>query len=173
MRIHMKRFLTFSLSLILVCCGPSDEEKKTARDLTNEIVEMVNALQGSLQRIDDASAQLSTAIVHAESFRMRYQKDSTALAKTATRLRSEKDRLVALKNNVGEWVRKYRPPDLNQTGLGEAVSTLKRDREQLIAAGNEIQTGMESVQTAMDEYYSTVFVMADRKKMKKDAGSKK
>ncbi len=169
----MKQVLIFLACLSLMCCGPSAEEEKTARDLTNEIVEMVNALQGSLQRIDDASSQLSSAITHTESFRMRYQKDSTSLANTAGRLRVEKDRLVYLKNNAGEWVKKYRPPDLNRTDLKEAVSTLKRDREQLVAVGNEIQKGLEAVQSAMDEYNSTVFVMATRKKAKKEIGIKK
>ena len=169
----MRYILPSLLCLILICCGPSEDEKKTARDLTNEIVEMVNALQGSIQRIDDASSELSSAIVHTESFRMKYQKDSTVLAKTAIHLRSEKDRLMSLRNDVGEWVKKYKPPDLNQIGFKEAVSTLKRDREELVLVGDKIQKGMDSVQAAMDEYNSTVFVMAGRKKMKKEAGAKK
>lgn len=169
----MKKNVAVAICLLLWCCGPSADEEKMARDVTTEVVDLVNSLQSSLQKIDDAADQISAAIIHAESFRMKYQKDSTALANTARRLKSEKERLLSFKSNMGDWVRKYRAPDFNKTNFNEALSTLKKDREQLVSTGNEIQNVMEAAQAALDEYNSTVFVMAGRKKMKKDVGSMK
>jgi hypothetical protein len=159
----MKYNLAIATCLLLFACGPTAEEKKIATDLTTEVVEMANATRTSLQRIDETAVRVSAEIHYADSLRMRFRRDSTSLGNNVVRLKAETDRLLELKKSVGEQVLKYRLPDLNKTDLQEGIAMLKKDREELISLGTEIQNALNSVQSTIDECHAAVSAIIARR----------
>lgn len=159
----MKYNLIIATCLLLFACGPTAEEKKMVSDLTTEVVEMANATRASLQKIDDATGRVSREIHYADSLKMRFRRDSTSLGNNVVRLKAETDRLMELKKSVGEQVLKYRLPDLNKTDLQEGIAMLKKDREELISVGNEIQNALKAAQSTIDKCHSAVSAIIVRR----------
>ncbi len=159
----MKKLMVTVTCLLLFACGPSAEQKKIADDLTAEVVETANASRSSIQKLDEAAGRISSEMHYVDSLRMKFRRDSTSIGKNLQRLKSAEDRLLEAKKSLGDKIQNYRLPDLNTTEINEAIATLKKDREELISVGSEIQAALDSTQILADEVHAAVTAIIARR----------
>jgi hypothetical protein len=152
----MKKFsvvvMVALLGLAIIGCGPSAEQKKLIADLTGEVGTMVNDAASSLGKMDDVAGQITSAIGSADSLKMKFPKDSTAVGGAIAQLTSAKDRLMSVKDNVSAWLKNYKTPDLTNLKFDQVVSDLKKNKEELTSAVGEIQGALGAATTALDGY---------------------
>jgi uncharacterized lipoprotein YehR (DUF1307 family) len=140
------------LALAIAGCGPSTEQKKMVADLTSEVTSMVNDATSSLGKMDDVAGQVASAIAAGDSLKMKFPKDSASIGSALTQLKSAKDRLMSVKDNVSAWLKNFKTPDLANMKVDEAVSNLKKNKDELTTAASEIPGTLDAATTALDGY---------------------
>lgn len=165
----MKKFSFVVVALIaLAGCGPDAEQKKMVADLTTEVSSMINDASSSLGKMDDIAGQITSAMSGADSLAMKFPKDTASIMGAINQLKSAKDRVMSVKDNVSEWVKNYKTPDLASMKFDQVVSDLKKNKDELTSATSEIQGALDVATTAIDGYKNVASglmskVMAKRK----------
>ena len=140
------------IALSIAGCGPSAEQKKMVTDMTGEVTTMVNDASSSLGKIDDAVKQVDAAIITGDSLKMKAPKDSTSIGNAIIQLKTAKDRLLSVKDNVSQWVAAYKTPDLEKAKFEQVVADLKKNKDEVTSASAEIQGAIDAAMTALEEY---------------------
>lgn len=140
------------LLLTLVGCGPSAEQKKMVADLTSEVTTMVDNVKNSLARLDNISGEVTAAIAGADSLAQKNPKDTAAISNVLNQLKSAKDRVMSVKDNVNSWIAAFKVPDLATMDFDKVMAQLKQDKEQLTTATSEIEGALTAANTALDGY---------------------
>jgi hypothetical protein len=138
--------------LALVGCGPSAEQKKMVADLTTEVTTMVNSTSAKLGDLDNVAGQITSAISGADSLAMKFPKDTASIMGAITQLKSAKDRVMSVKENVSAWVSNFKAPDLTKMKFDEVLTSLKKSKDELTSAGAEVEGAMTAATTALDGY---------------------
>jgi ABC-type transporter Mla subunit MlaD len=136
----------------MIGCGPNAEQQKMVADLTGEVSSMVNDATAALGNMDNVAGQITSALSGADSLAMKFPKDTTSIMGIANQLRSAKDRLMSVKDNVGDWLKAYKTPSLETMKFDEVVSVLKKSKDELTTAASEIQGAMGAASSALDGY---------------------
>lgn len=151
----MKKFvfvLVASLALAAIGCGPSAEQRKMVADLTGEVTNMVNDATSSLGKMEDVAGQITSAVSGGDSLAMKFPKDTTSIMGAVNQLKSAKDRLMSVKDNVSAWLKSYKTPDLTKMKFTDVVTNLKKSKDELTTATSEIQNAMSAASAALDSY---------------------
>lgn len=151
----MKNLVVPIAALILVAlvgCGPSAEQKKMVADLTTEVTSMMNDAKSSLGDLDKAAGDITTSLSGADSLMMKYPKDTEAINGAVTQLKSAKDRLMSVKDNVSSWINAYKAPDLTKMKFDQVIADLKKNKDELTTATSEIKGALSAASAAIDGY---------------------
>lgn len=140
------------VALVLIGCGPSAEQKKMVADLTAEVTGMVDNVKNSLGKLDNVSGEITAAIAGADSLAQKNPKDAAAITDAVNQLKTAKERLMSVKDNVNSWVAAFKVPDLATMGFDKTMAQLKQDKEQLTTATSEIEGALGAANTALDGY---------------------
>ncbi len=144
--------LLATVALSVFGCGPSQEQKKTIADLTTEVTNMVNYTNTSLGKLEDLSGQVQSAISGADTLGKKFPKDTVSITNAVTQLKSAKDRLMSVKENVTAWIGAYKMPDLENMKTDELISSLKKSKDDLTSATQEIEGALNAATAALDGY---------------------
>jgi ABC-type transporter Mla subunit MlaD len=137
---------------VLAGCGPTQEQQKMLADLTTEVTSMVNTAQSSLGNLDNMAGELTSALSQGDSLAKKFPKDAPAIDAAVARLKSAGDRVTAVKGNVSAWIENYKAPDLTKLKFDEAISDLKKNKDDLTAATSEIQGALSAATDALNNY---------------------
>lgn len=155
----MKTALTITvavLTLAIIGCGPSAEQKKMLSDLTSEVTTMINDTKSSLGELEGLGSQLSSALASGDSLKMKFPKDSTSIQAALAQLTSAKDRVAGVKENVQAWIDSYKAPDLANMKFDQVIADLTKAKNDLTEAKTEVQGAMSAASTAL-EGFNTMF----------------
>ncbi len=153
----MKNILVLVIALLtlsVIGCGPSAEQKKMVDDLTAEVKAMADNAQSSLGQLDGMVGEISTAVSRADSLAQQHPKQAAEITDVITKLNSAKDRVMSVKDNVSKWLAAFKVPDLATMGFDKALAQLKQDKEELTTAKSEIEGALTTANTALDGYKS-------------------
>ncbi len=136
----------------LIGCGPSAEQQKMVADLTTEVTTMVNNTSTKLGDLDNVAAQIASAVSGADSLAMKFPKDTASIMGAVNQLKSAKDRVMAVKDNVSAWISNFKTPDLTKMKFDEVLTSLKKSKDELTSAGTEVEGAMSAATAALDGY---------------------
>ncbi|MBI5471884.1 MAG: hypothetical protein HY961_06020 [Ignavibacteriae bacterium] len=144
--------LTAALLIAVLGCGPSQEQKQMVADLTTEVTNLVNDTHSSLDKLDDVSGQVSSTLAGADTLARKFPKDTVSITNVVTQLHSAKDRLTSVKENVTAWIGAYKMPDLDKMKFDEVISNLKKSKDDLASATQEINGALSGATSAIENY---------------------
>lgn len=165
----MKRFVfvVVAFALAAIGCGPSAEQNKMVADLTGEVTDMINDARSSIGQMEDVAGQIASAVSGADSLAKKFPRDTTSIMGAVNQLKSAKDRLISVKDNVTAWVNNFKTPDLAAMKFDEVVSNLKKSKDELTTATSEIQGALSAASASLDGYKSVSSGLMSKTAMKK------
>lgn len=149
---HVSVVLVALLALAIVGCGPSAEEKKMVDDLTAEVKSMVDNASNSVGKLEGVAGEITAAIAGADSLAKKYPKETASITSAVDQLKSAKDRVMSVKDNVSAWLAQFKLPSLETMKFDQVLSELKKQKEELSTATSEIEGALSAATSALDSY---------------------
>ncbi|MER3523627.1 MAG: hypothetical protein C4326_06035 [Ignavibacteria bacterium] len=156
-------------ALAIAGCGPSAEQKKMVDDLTAEVKSMADNASNSIGKLEGVAGEIAAAIAGADSLAKKYPKDTASITSAVSQLRSAKDRVTSVKDNVSAWLAQFKVPSLETMKFDQVLSKLKKQKEELSTATSEVEGALSAATTALDSYKGLASGLATKvaAKMKK------
>ncbi len=151
----MKTMFAFAivlLSLSVIGCGPSAEQKKMVDELTAEVKTMADNAKSSLDQLEGIAGEITAAVTGADTLAKKYPKQEAAITEAVNKLNAAKDRIMSVKDQVNSWLAAFKVPDLATMSFDKVMAKLKEDKDQLTTAKSEIEGALSAATTALDGY---------------------
>jgi hypothetical protein len=140
------------LSLSVIGCGPSAEQKKMVNNLTAEVKTMADNAKSSLGQLEGVAGEITAAVAGADTLAKKYPKQAAEITDAVNKLNAAKDRVMSVKDQVNKWLATFKVPDLASMDFDKVMAKLKEDKDQLTTAKSEIEGALSAATTALEGY---------------------
>ena len=149
----MKQILGFVITMVLtvalVGCGKSPEEKKMESEMSTEVTKLLDENKAALEQVSSLINQVDVTIARRDSMVVAHPKETAG--HSVEDLQNAKTRLAAAQDALEKWLKAYRPYNEGMKHQ-EAMNNLKRAKEDLTNAKTNIDEASAAANTAIDHH---------------------
>jgi multidrug efflux pump subunit AcrA (membrane-fusion protein) len=159
------------VAFVLAGCGKSEEMKRLEADLNGQVTKLHDAQMEQMKKMTDLLAGIDAAVAKTDSL-------ATAVPSMAAQLKTDelkaaKNKLNAVKASMDEWMKTYKPYDINMkhedamVSMQDAKNALEKAQTQAQDAISAATAALDSSKKTADDVLAHAGTMM--KKMKKES----
>lgn len=147
---------TIALLLVglLIGCGPSAEQINTIKNLTSEVIGLVNGAKDELGKVDGIVAMIAGSLAQSDTLLQKFPKDAATIQGAVDQLKSTQTQLTGVKDKVNNWINNFKAPTLETMKFEEALKSLTTSKDEITAASSELTSAISAATSAVDNYKS-------------------
>ena len=141
--------LLTAVAFVLAGCGKSDEQKKMEADLWAQVTKLHDGQMAQVKGFDDLLGKVDATVAMHDTLAMKFPKELAG--HNMDDLTAAKEKLTAVKASMDTWMKEFKPYNVDMPHT-EAMTTMKKNVEDLTKMGTEIEGAIGAANTALDSH---------------------